>query len=263
MNLFRTPPPPDTAATWPARTRSIAYVQVGDLVEMWVRRKQAGFAACEFCQTVIHLSDGRCHICGGAVPARDEPEPGATALAAQARAARPSSTTSLGNVMRLAILPPLLLFAVFAAWYQLRAPAAVPRAIPSLAPAASQAKLARPDPMRGHGPLVDLGLGEGETALSSSQSAAVSATDADADLAPASPAERSTPPSKTRKAAVQASVRPEQDPLAACSNSNFFSRAICVNTVCADPKTAHLGQCRDAIRQRQIDEARRNPNLMG
>lgn len=270
MNPFRRPLPPEATATWPARKRSIAYVQVGDLFEMWVRRKQAGFAACECCQTVIHRSDGRCHICGGAVPAGEEAEAGATGFApqtsqaSQARAARPSHMTSLGNVMRLAILPPLLLFAVFAAWYQLRAPVAAPRATASMAPATAQAQppVARRDPVRADGSLRDLGLGEGETAVPSSQSAAITAAEAEAGATPVPPVE-STPPPRARKAAVQASVRPERDPLAACSGSNFFSRAICINSVCADPKSAQLGQCRAAVRQRQIDEARRNPDLMG
>lgn len=51
------------------------------------------------------------------------------------------------------------------------------------------------------------------------------------------------------------------DPTLQCNELNFFSRAICINNVCADPAFASNPQCKTARLQRQRDEARRNlPN---
>jgi hypothetical protein len=106
-------------------------------------------------------------------------------------------------------------------------------------------------------------LSEGEVAIVAPSGSSAAAAGAGAPPAQAAAADGSAP-TRTRKVAAQtAPSRAERDPLAACSGSNFFARAICVNSRCADPRSAHLGQCREAIRQRQIDEARRNPNLMG
>lgn len=267
MKLFHRYLAPE-ASVWPARQRAIAYVQLGDLVEMWVHRKQARFAACEFCQTVNHQSDGRCHTCGSALPVRDEAEPdlGMSTSREKARGkARPSAARSLGNVMRLATLPPLMLFVGFVAWYQMRESAAERPAVTATAPAAPRTRVqaVRAPPTLAPG---DLGLSAGEVLLPSPQAASVIEKQPEAEAVPATATAVQTdngPAPKARRAAAQASARQDPDPLAACGNSNFFARAICVNSRCADPKTAHLGQCREAIRQRQIDEARRNPSLMG
>lgn len=82
--------------------------------------------------------------------------------------------------------------------------------------------------------------------------------------APDKPWVASTPPDKT--AAARTSAPPptrvaRHDPTAQCAELNFFSRAICVNNVCADPAFASHPQCQTARLQRQQDEARRNtPN---
>ena len=51
--------------------------------------------------------------------------------------------------------------------------------------------------------------------------------------------------------------------LASCGSLNFISRAICMNNACAQPALGRSRSCADAVRQRRIDEARRNPMLMG
>ncbi|MEO5737982.1 MAG: hypothetical protein ABIQ82_11040 [Variovorax sp.] len=51
--------------------------------------------------------------------------------------------------------------------------------------------------------------------------------------------------------------------LASCSSLNFISRAICMNNTCAQPALGRSRSCADAVRQRRIDEARRNPMLVG
>ncbi|MEP6721662.1 MAG: hypothetical protein ABJA77_09480 [Variovorax sp.] len=51
--------------------------------------------------------------------------------------------------------------------------------------------------------------------------------------------------------------------LASCNSLNFISRAICMNNTCAQPALGRSRSCADAVRQRRIDEARRNPMLVG
>ncbi len=51
--------------------------------------------------------------------------------------------------------------------------------------------------------------------------------------------------------------------VASCGTLNFLSRAVCMNNVCAQPGLTNSRSCADAVRQRRIDEARRNPTLMG
>lgn len=277
MNPFRTRAILETAC-WPA-PQADAFVQVGDVVEMLIRSKKAQFATCEFCQSVNHLSDARCRTCGGALPPSDEAEaapatPEAAAPTEAAEAAAPagiepgfSEARSLRNVMQLALLPPLLLFSAFAAWTAWRTPPArQPAALVALP--ASQAPMPRPAPRVAIPARIapaELGLGPSEVFVSSTRAAASPAEKDDhAETFTPGPAPAEGPAaSRPRKAATQSATRLEPNPLAACSNSNFFARAICINSRCADPKVAQFGQCREAIRQRRIDEARRNPSLMG
>ena len=260
MNPFHRLVPPETAV-WPAEQRPVAYVQVGDLVEMWVRRGPSDFAACEFCQTVNHQSDARCRTCGSPLPMNDEADPAPEPAAVRGPAVPPSAASPLTHVMRMALLPPLLLFAGFAGWYQWRLPGTAP-------PTAIAAVMAAPAPRHaapGTSRLAagDLGLSAGEVAIESGRAAPAAAVGEEAAPAQAAAADGNAPTRTRKVAARSAASRAERDPLAACSGSNFFARAICINSRCADPRSAHLGQCREAIRQRQIDEARRNPNLMG
>ncbi|MGJ7497047.1 hypothetical protein ACSFA8_18445 [Variovorax sp. RT4R15] len=51
--------------------------------------------------------------------------------------------------------------------------------------------------------------------------------------------------------------------LASCGSLNFISRAVCMNNACAQPVLGRSRSCADAVRQRRIDEARRNPMLVG
>jgi hypothetical protein len=82
--------------------------------------------------------------------------------------------------------------------------------------------------------------------------------------APDRPWVASTPPDKTsaaRASAPSSAGAAGRDPTAQCAELNFFSRAICVNNVCADAAFAGHPQCQTARLQRRQDEARRNaPN---
>jgi hypothetical protein len=145
---------------------------------------------------------------------------------------------------------------VFVAWYQLRAHPVVPPAplAAAHAAAAENAKGAKDakQPARVRLP-----------SLETQRLAEEELDAAQLQLQPAPVVPESRPAPRPARAVQPAVVRRSEDPVAGCSGGNFFSRAICVNSRCADPKAARLGACREAVRQRRIDEARRNPTLVG
>jgi hypothetical protein len=65
-----------------------------------------------------------------------------------------------------------------------------------------------------------------------------------------------------RSAAVQAAMSTAAK-VARCDRMNFFFRAVCVNNECAQPSSAHASSCVAINRQRRLDEARRNPTMVG
>lgn len=52
-------------------------------------------------------------------------------------------------------------------------------------------------------------------------------------------------------------------PLAKCSGLSFIFHAVCTNYACAQPSARRSLQCAEPLRQRRLDEARRNPLLLG
>lgn len=50
--------------------------------------------------------------------------------------------------------------------------------------------------------------------------------------------------------------------VARCTGLNFLSRAICMNDACARASLNRQPVCADAVRQRRIDDARRNPLML-
>ena len=52
------------------------------------------------------------------------------------------------------------------------------------------------------------------------------------------------------------------DPLAMCHGRDPFTRAICMNNSCAQRASASHPGCANVLRQRRLDEARRNPTLL-
>ncbi|MEJ8822168.1 hypothetical protein WKW80_08955 [Variovorax humicola] len=69
--------------------------------------------------------------------------------------------------------------------------------------------------------------------------------------------------------AIRRTVRPQHvlsatsARVARCEEMNFLSRAVCMNRECAQPSAVHMSSCAQAIRQRRLDEARRNPTQVG
>ncbi|MBO9513625.1 MAG: hypothetical protein J7549_05850 [Variovorax sp.] len=266
-------------SVWPSSaTPSVAYAQLGDLVEMLLHPKGSAFTTCGFCQTLNREGATRCRACGGSfAPSDDEDRAGEDGPAdAQATVdGQPiggrefSDLPALRTVLLLVLVPPILMFLGFGAWNALRAslgPAeqvvlpsrssidsvfALPAASvppPRRDATRSAAAQAGPDAGAHH----DKEGGAGRVA---GPAAAIAATEADREAPKAAPARTAPRPVATHHA--------EANPLAACSGYTFIARAVCVNRSCAEPRAAQHAQCRQANRQRRIDESRRNPVLMG
>jgi hypothetical protein len=86
--------------------------------------------------------------------------------------------------------------------------------------------------------------------------------DATPTPAPAAPRRSARPPGRT--AAPSNFARASAwGPLAQCAGLNFIFRAVCTNNRCAQPTARRSMQCAEPLRQRRLDEARRNPLLLG
>ncbi|MDM0077128.1 hypothetical protein QTH90_22155 [Variovorax sp. J2P1-59] len=268
-------------AKWPATVQAVAYAQVGDFFKMLIQHKESDFAACEFCRTMNSLNAVRCATCGGSLtPSSDEPA--SSELPKPARTSV-SDARALRSVLTMVLIPPLLLFVGFAAWHQLQfenhEPAATfaksissPARDAVLNPAAAASPqqkivsdlLASKKNSSGHEQV------EGGTLLAPPPEVQALAPEPEdrsrssnvGDPAPAH-APRLAPSRTISKEMAAGSVRQRPDLLAGCNGRGFLARAVCVNNRCAEPGAARLGQCREAVRQRRIDEARRNPLLMG
>jgi len=254
--------------TWPVRARAVAYIQLGDFLEILLHRQASVFAACDFCRSANHKRATRCHVCGSALPIPDDDDRRETF------APRRSDARSLVNVSILVLVPTLLLCAGFAGWQLIRSNAWIPAADPPMR-LASPGKttqlslLARPAKPPSAGTNVStatevqgLGLIRSEPLLPPSESPRPVQGDVEGARHPRS-ASAPKAASKDYRKTVPASRYEEQYSLAACDRGNVFARAICINRRCAEPDIAQSGQCREAVRQRRIDEARRDPTLAG
>lgn len=256
------------ASAWPAaQEASVAYVQISDYFGMIFHRGVAA-SSCPSCHTVNRGRVTRCRACGEAMPsAVDEQIEASLPQGAYGKANLfLSNSRPLRNVLLLVLAPALLLSSVFVVWQMSRAgsrtlsePARLVQAHP-VAPNASV-------PLPTLGPrkqlqeiaMITPEISPGPTNVAPWPEEPAARSDDDSDGALAAPSS-----SSTRKASSRPrNVRVTSDPLAACRSQGFFARAICINTRCAEPGASRFGQCRQALRQRKIDEARRNPTLMG
>ncbi|SCK11806.1 hypothetical protein VAR608DRAFT_0628 [Variovorax sp. HW608] len=264
---------------WPSAAPSVAYAQLGDLVEMLLHPKDSVFATCGFCQTLNRRGATRCRACGGSLLPSDEgagldrdeaddEQSGEKAATHTKSSDKPefSDLQALRSVLLLVLVPPLLMFLAFVAWNRLRVSDAGPVGLPdrssietvfpapnasaSIAPPATpqdeQVRRAQPKPAA-TGAVPD--------------GTDVVATEADRDIQKATPARPRAVPG-----AVPSHPAPhirQGSPIAACGSYSFIARAVCVNKNCAQPGAAQHAECRQANRQRRIDESRRNPVLMG
>lgn len=106
--------------TWPVRAGAVAYIQLGDLLEMLFHNRASAFVACDFCLSANHKCATRCHVCGSVLPAPDDEDRRETS------APRRSDARSLVNVLLLVLVPTLLLCGGFVAWQLVRSDAWIP-----------------------------------------------------------------------------------------------------------------------------------------
>ena len=267
-------------AKWPVTVQAVAYAQVGDLFKMLVQHRESDFVACEFCRTMNSLDAVRCATCGGSLtsPSDEAPSPESVKPARTSF----SDARALRSVLTMVLIPPLLLFVSFAAWHQFQfenhEPAAtLARPVPLSAAGAAPKPIAMVSPQQ---KIVSDLLASKNTTIGheqagggalpatppevQSQATEQEGSDRASNIWVPMPPTRAakSAPGRTKEAAV-GSARHTQNLLADCSTKSFLARAICINNRCAEPGAARLGQCREAVRQRRIDEARRNPMLMG
>lgn len=250
-------------SAWPAAPdTSVAYVEISDYFGMIFHRGVAA-SSCPSCHTVNRGRVTRCHACGEAMPsAVDEQIEASLPRGANGKAdLLLTHSRPLRNVLLLVLAPAVLLSSGFVGWQMSRArtpseparwaqvqPVTPTVPLPSLGPRKQLQEIAMTTP--------EINPSAANVAPWPEEPAARGDDDSEALAAPSS--------SSPRKASSRPrTVRVTSDPLAACRSQGFFARAICINTRCAEPGASRFGQCRQALRQRKIDEARRNPTLMG
>jgi len=271
---------------WSAATPSVAYAQLGDLVEIMLHPKDSIFATCGFCQTLNRKGARRCRACGGSLLPSDESESlmeadetdheqsGDQAATQRNFFDKPefiSDLPALRSMLLLVLVPPVLMFLGFIAWNKLRVSDAGPMGLPDrssiesvfTAPNATAPAMLpvtpRDEPSRHAQPRSESRKPERDAGaeIPAAGGATVAEIDADHDVQKALPVRPRPVPSHPAARIQQGS------PIAACSGYAFIARAVCVNRNCAQPRAAQHAECREANRQRRIDESRRNPVLMG
>ncbi len=220
---------------------------------------------CESCQTSNRAAAQYCLGCGGKLPAfyavagratapaTLSPAPASTATPLRRAPPTPAPGSSSGSrkAVVAALVGLVLGMACVALWYIGYAAATGPRTPPAV-PAMSSAATTEP-------------TSAASAAEQQRTAATLAAASAALELLQRPPRELTPPTSAATDASPQArqttasAARPVVgNPIAQCAELNFFSRAICVNNVCAQTAFANHPQCSDARRQRQRDEARRN-----
>ncbi|MBB3178669.1 hypothetical protein [Variovorax sp. Sphag1AA] len=270
---------------WPTAAPSVAYAQLGDLVEIMLHPKDAVFATCGFCQTLNRRGAARCRACGGSFLASDESEQldadeadaeqsGENAVTDGKSFDRPefSDMPALRSMLLLVLVPPIVMFLAFFAWNKLRVSDAGPVGLPdrssiesvfTVPNASAQAMLPSipQDERARHVQAKPEVRAPVERAAGNETPATVEGTNL-AEIDAERDAQKMTPV-RPRPVPSHQPLRLQANPVAACSGYSFIARAVCVNKSCAQPRAAQHAECREANRQRRIDESRRNPVLMG
>ena len=248
---------------------------------------------CETCGTSNRDAAQYCRGCSGKLPAFYAVPGRATAPASlraalpqgdaggahRTRAARGPGTESTRHTSRIQVTPTglwmtsgLVLALVLAfglMWYlgqsaaaRIRAGASVGTAQAATSNGAAAPRTANTQTSQAAAPAVPSQRSERDAAALAAADAALALLSKPPErAAPDKPWVASTPPDKTAAARTSVPVPARvsgRDPTAQCAELNFFSRAICVNNVCADPAFVSHPQCQTARLQRQQDEARRN-----
>ncbi|VTU41049.1 hypothetical protein H4CHR_05783 [Variovorax sp. PBS-H4] len=256
------------APLFPERQRPMPAVVFGSLLDL-VRLRSAPAQAevCEVCRTINARHARFCKGCDGKLPAyfaaveaETHPSPLITGNHARARSSR-YALLALGGLWATVTAVALFL-------------AHGPRdaGVPSL----PLEHAALPAPIERAVALVDPPAAA-DTARLAQGLLPVAATPADAPpLMPALEAAMpSSPPespvtAKSARTSSPLASKPRlarsagvETPIARCGGLNFVARAVCMNSECARPEMRRSAQCGETVRQQRLDEARRNPTLMG
>ncbi|WP_218509186.1 hypothetical protein [Variovorax sp. dw_308] len=254
------------AMSSPSRTSAPA-IAFGDVLDLARWRSRSPRSVCEACQTINLGSRRYCKGCTGRLPAyyttsenaalQQAARHGLVATPTQARR-RPLASGCMG-----AFLIAVAAIAGLPLIESSPTDASAERAVlQPLAPIALQDQVAVPVTVQPE-PTTHA------AAIEAVPEPAFSAAEEEDETIADSPVER-----PSRKAAMvrrQAVSPPQHVPgtqsasaqLARCDEMNFFARAMCVNRTCAQPSAARATSCAQPIRQRRLDEARRNPTLVG
>jgi hypothetical protein len=255
------------------------FCDVFDLSRMLFHSGRSMTVVCNICQTVNRHSAKFCKGCTGKLPAfhlASAPDNGAFAepdrasqtgrLAGELRALNTNAVmrhakagqavvrAALARVARVSRVPSVwvamllvLLFAAFWLWYVGRA--AETRWVAVQAPVSRSAAHAT-------------------YAVDTFATSALTTTPLHAVRAPLQETRADLPRGRaplplTRPRAAAPAIAPAAiGPLALCRSLNFFANAVCMNNRCAQRAVARHPQCADALRQRRLDEARRNPMMI-
>ena len=187
----------------------------------------------------------------------------------QARLSSPVSEFAL-PALAIAVLLATLMVGV-GLWHVARSPSrelvATPLPVRMVAAVVAPPAATRPDPQASSEPVALLAA----NALSlDPPAAAVAKEAAEPPLASSSAPRREARSESRRRSALPAAeprrvalnARSAEGPLARCEGLTFIAHAVCINNRCAQPSNARHPQCAQVVRQRLVDEARRNPTLV-
>jgi hypothetical protein len=256
------------ALVFPDRQRPVPAVAFGSLLDLVrLRSEPAQAEVCEACQTINACHARFCKCCDGKLPAYY---------------AMADSETHRSPLITGADVPPrgsrYPVFALVGLWGTVTAVALFlahgPRDVG--APSRPLEHAALPAPIERVVALVDPPAAA-ETARLAQGLMPVAATlpDAQSPLpAPEATTTKPVPESPVTARAARMSASPAakpapmrsarvENPVARCGGLNFVARAVCMNKQCARPEMRRSAQCVETVRQLRLDEARRNPTLMG
>jgi hypothetical protein len=255
------------ALVFPDRQRPVPAVAFGSLLDLVrLRSEPAQAEVCEACQTINAQHARFCKGCDGKLPAY---------FAMADSETHPSPLIAGDDVAPRRSRYPV--FALVGLWGTVTAVALFlahgPRDVG--APSRPLEHAALPAPIERVVALVDppaaaetARLAQGLVPVAASLPEAtppLPAREATTTPVPESPVPARVPRTTSPPAAKPGPVRSArvESPVARCGGLNFVARAVCMNKQCARPEMRRSAQCVETVRQQRLDEARRNPTLMG
>lgn len=242
-----------------------AFGGVIDLSRMLFQGDRAKTVVCSSCRTINRDSTRFCKGCDGKLPAFY------AASGTDDAALLPAGPqTRLSALVRELALPALGLTVLLASllvgaglWHAKHSPVsevvATPLPIRMVTPVVAPPPATRPAPQAFSEPVSLLAAGAPKP---DAEEAAQPPTTSGAHRREA----RSEPLRRKAVPAAEAprlasNVRLAEGPLTLCQGLSFIAHAVCMNNRCAEPSSARHPQCTQVVRQRRLDEARRNPTL--